>query len=76
LLFKEAAFEKIKYRSAGEIARELCGDCIDAAAVNAARRDWRTRKKRNRAAIASPTPPKALAAFEMASLPASVFAPV
>jgi hypothetical protein len=50
---------------------------IDAAAVNATRRDWRARKNRKRLAIASPTPPKALAVFvEMASLPASVFAPV
>jgi Sigma-70 region 2 len=75
LLFKEAAWEKYKYRSAAEIA-QMCDSQIDAATVNAARREWRERKKRNRVAIAPPTPPKALVAFEMASLPATVFAPV
>jgi hypothetical protein len=74
LLFKEAAWEKYKYRSAAEIA-QMCDDQIDAATVTAARHDWRARQKRNRVA-ASAQPIKASATFEMASLPATVFAAV
>jgi hypothetical protein len=74
LLFKEAAWEKYKYRSAAEIA-QMCDDQIDAATVRAMRDEWRERQKRNRA-VTPAQPIKASAAFEMVSLPASVFAPV
>ena len=75
LLFKEAAFEKYKYRSAAEIA-QMCDDQIDAAAVNAARRDWRDRRARNRASACYSAPIQPIMTLEMASLPATVFAPV
>jgi hypothetical protein len=47
---------------------------IDAAAVNAARRDWRARK--NKPHRPEPTPASLIDHAEMAFLPASVFAPV
>ena len=75
LLFKEATFEKYKYRSAPEIV-QMCDGRIDAATVHAVRNDWRAQRKRNRV-VTPARPTKALAAFaEMVSLPASVFAPV
>jgi hypothetical protein len=92
LLFKEAAWEKYNGRSAHEIAHMLNDDkairiaqsegryrgdesaVIDAAAVNAARRGWRARKNNPRPAE-RPTP-RLIDDFGMASLPASVFAPV
>jgi hypothetical protein len=74
LLFKEAAWEKYKYRSAAEIA-QMCDNQIDAATVRAMRDDWRAKQKRNRF-VMSAQPIKALAAFDMVALPASVFAAV
>jgi hypothetical protein len=74
LLWKEATFDKYKYRSAAEIV-QMCDGHIDAATVHAVRNDWRAQKKRNR--VVTPAQPiMDLAAFEMVSLPASVFAPV
>jgi hypothetical protein len=70
-LFKEATWEKYKYRSAAEIA-QMCDDQIDAAAVNAARRQWRDRKKD----ASIPNKPLAIDYSAMVSLPASVFAAV
>ena len=74
LLWKEATFEKYKYRSAAEII-QMCDGHIDAATVHAVRDSWRAQQKRNR--VVTPAQPiMDLAAFEMVSLPASVFAPV
>jgi hypothetical protein len=47
---------------------------VDAAAVNAARREWRARK--NKPHRPEPTPASSIDHAEMAFLPASVFAPV